>query len=500
MGGGASKGPANQSMAIKEIKERAEKLEREVDRMEQEKRDYEKQLADRASDIEKLGEINRNVEREKEALVASANNAKQDLKSAEKSMDVLRREMDEVKANASKFEATLREIKGDLIVEKEDHSAARDEIERIGQMLTEKVKEKEEVENQVKQLEEEKLELDNMLRLTSESADMYKDLSSKLMVKKPKDDTAGPSAAVPSTQAQATETKAKSEPELSRVEESKTTAQEKLIGSIVPKRAGRFKVCIISTFEDFFLERRAIKENALRPLSEWCDTNRCILEMVDLWEDMLRDQYTVMSNGFYIPSLYCQEIEDSDIVLLLLGEKYGSDLPEEICANEASARAWLNRHRSQQNRYGSVLELAAVYAAFVVGHDANLAQDLTAPRVMAYFRDPAYMSGLPESMTKNFAQEGSRQTAKLQQLKDRIAKAGYIRNGAYPDPYALSHQIVLDLQKIFESSMPKAVRSDIEVDDLTHSAFMDSHGWIGQGEKGVQLPENVTSIMERIRK
>ena len=496
MGGGASKGPANQSMAIKEIKERAEKLEREVDKMEQEKKAYEKQLADRASDIEKLGEINRNIEREKEALAAASNNAKQDLKSAEKSMDILRREMDEVKANASKFEATLREIKGDLIVEKEDHVAAREEIERIGQVLTEKVQEKEEVEKRIQQLEEEKLELDNMLRLTSESADMYKDLSSKLMVKKPKEEAPAAAPIVAAPAAKSGETKAQPKTEAPRDGDS----SEELLKSIKPKRAGRFKVCIISTFEDFFLERRAIKENAVRPLNEWCDQNGCVLELVDIWEDMLRDQYTAMSSGFYIPSLYFQEIEDADVVLLLLGEKYGTDLPEEACANEANARPWLNRHRAKKNRFGSVLELAAVYAAFVVGHDANLAQDLTPPRVLAYMRDENYILGLPESMMKHFQPEGTRQKAKLNDLKDRIRDAQLVRESAYADPYALSQKIVEDLEKMFEASMPKKAMTDIELDDLTHNAYMDAHAWVGQGEKGVQLPESVSSIMERVRK
>jgi len=185
---------------------------------------------------------------------------------------------------------------------------------------------------------------------------------------------------------------------------------------------------------------------------------------------------------------------------LLLGEKYGTDLPEEACANEANARPWLNRHRAKKNRFGSVLELAAVYAAFVVGHDANLAQDLTPPRVLAYMRDENYILGLPESMMKHFQPEGTRQKAKLNDLKDRIRDAQLVRESAYADPYALSQKIVEDLEKMFEASMPKKAMTDIELDDLTHNAYMDAHAWVGQGEKGVQLPESVSSIMERVRK
>lgn len=499
MGGGASKGAAaskDSSMAIKEIKERAEKLEREVDKLEVEKKTYEKQLADRASDIEKLGELNRNVEREREKAKADMANAQQDLKSAEKSIELLRREMDEVQANAKKFEAAMRELQGDLIVEKEDHTSAREEIARIGEMLTQSVAEKEEVEKRVEELQEEKQELDNMLRLASESADMYKDLSSKLMVKKPKDGVPAPAVAAPIVQT--SETKTKVVAEAKPVEES---SEEKLLSKLKPKQEGRFKVVIISTYEDFFLERREYEwsRKTLRPLTEWCERNNCVLEVVDVWEDMLKDQYSVMMHGFHIPALYFQEIEDADVVLVLLGEKYGSDVTEETCSNEATVRTWLNKHRAQHNRYGSVLELACVYASFVVGKDNNLPEEYTAPRVLTYIRDPSFVQGLPEAMTKHFSAEGTKQTAKLEQLKARLTKAGLVRNANYADPHALSGQLTEDLLAIFGKSQPKVI-SDIELDLLTHQAFMDTHKWIGQGEKGVQLPDDVSSIMERIRK
>jgi chemotaxis protein histidine kinase CheA len=497
MGGGASKGAAagaNQTMAIKEIKERAEKLEREVEKLEQEKKAYEKQLADRASDVEKLGEINRNAEREKKAVEEATSKAKVDLRSAEKAMEVMRREMEDLKSNSSKFEASLRELKGDLIVEKEDHMAAREEIDRIGQMLTEKEAIVTEKEMRLQELEEEKKELDNMLRLASESADMYKDLSSKLMVKKPKEEAA-PAAAAPVIMPKAGD---KSKPQVEAAK-AEVSSEEKLLEKLELKQPGRFKVVIISTFEDFFLERKALKENTVRPLNDWCDQNECVLEMVDLWEGMLRDQYTTMTHGFHIPSLYFAEIEDADVVLVLLAERYGADITDETCANEAIVRSWMNGHRSQHNRYGSILELASVYASFIVGHDSNLPKHLRAPRVITYIRDPAYIQGLPEQMTKHFVQESQKQTAKLEQLKARVAKAGLVRNASYADPHALSHQVFEDLLQIFSRSQPKAP-SGIEIEITTHTAYMDGHAWIGQGEKGVQLPESVISIMERIRK
>jgi hypothetical protein len=159
----------------------------------------------------------------------------------------------------------------------------------------------------------------------------------------------------------------------------------------------------------------------------------------------------------------------------------------------------MSRHRAQHNRFGSILELATIYAAFVIGQDSSLAEDLIAPRVLTYIRDPAFVQGLPDAMSKHFGQEGVKQAAKLEQLKARLEKKGAIRNAKYSDPHALSVFLLEDLQQIFEKSQPKRI-DDIELDLMTHNAFMDAHQWIGQGVKGVQLPDSVNSIMERVRK
>eukprot|EP00961_Rhodomonas_salina_P174383 2351699-Rhodomonas_salina.2 len=66
------------------------------------------------------------------------------------------------------------------------------------------------------------------------------------------------------------------------------------------------------------------------------------------------------------------EIEDADVNIVLLGERYGQDLPEDLVAPEATVRPWLNRHHANNRKFGSVLEIAAVYAAFFCGQDASM--------------------------------------------------------------------------------------------------------------------------------
>jgi chromosome segregation ATPase len=77
MGGGASKkaGPAPASTAIKEARAKAQQLEKELEKIEQEKREQQKALQDRLNDIEALGEINRQLQRANEKLKEEAKKA-----------------------------------------------------------------------------------------------------------------------------------------------------------------------------------------------------------------------------------------------------------------------------------------------------------------------------------------------------------------------------------------------------------------------------------------
>jgi hypothetical protein len=69
MGSGASrtKTPAT-SLAVKESRAKAAQLEKELEKLEAEKVDLSKELSGRLSDIEKLGELNRTLERNNKKL------------------------------------------------------------------------------------------------------------------------------------------------------------------------------------------------------------------------------------------------------------------------------------------------------------------------------------------------------------------------------------------------------------------------------------------------
>ena len=69
MGSGASKAPAI-SLAVKESRAKAAQLEKELEKLEAEKAQLSKELAARSSDIEKLGELNRVLEKNNSKLLA----------------------------------------------------------------------------------------------------------------------------------------------------------------------------------------------------------------------------------------------------------------------------------------------------------------------------------------------------------------------------------------------------------------------------------------------
>ena len=200
MGGGSSKVPET-SLAIKEARSKAASLEAELARVELERSELESRINDRGLDIEKLGQINIDLTKQVERLGKDVNQAKEDGTNADKGLESLRKEQGEIKKAAAKMEAELRELKGELIVEKEDHGQAREEVERVGQMLTEIMQSKDEVEGRIRSIEEERDQATMLLRAATESMDMYKDLSSKLMHKKkdesaPKPAPGGPQAPV----------------------------------------------------------------------------------------------------------------------------------------------------------------------------------------------------------------------------------------------------------------------------------------------------------------
>ena len=71
MGSGASRSKAPAiSLAVKESRAKAAQLEKELERVEAEKLQLSKELANRSSDIEKLGEMNRILERNNQKLMA----------------------------------------------------------------------------------------------------------------------------------------------------------------------------------------------------------------------------------------------------------------------------------------------------------------------------------------------------------------------------------------------------------------------------------------------
>eukprot|EP00960_Hanusia_phi_P069415 767086-Hanusia_phi.AAC.5 len=497
-------------------------MDQEVRRLEQEKQVLEEQLTAKNSDIEKLGELNRNLEREKENLANETQNSVralkiEDQKSAEKSISELKKEIETVRAQFFRLEAELRDTKGELNIEKEEHGNSRNEIERVGKMLTEAIAEKEQVENKMKSIQEEKDEIEGLLRAAKESSDLSVEQADA------EEDIVGRGCCNETRRGFDLAFKTSGKESSSSVkEETKEASLKKVVekvdldnlAAIKPKMTGRVKICIVSTFEDFFMERDLVRKEVYAKLAAVCETRNIVLELVDLWEGVhkqnvstlihksvgsLVDSRLTCLGSFHAGSLYFKEIEDSDIVVILLGERYGQDIGEEVGARESASRAWLQRHRAQSSSYGSTLHLAAMYAAFYCGTDNSLPSYFQPCRTLAYFRDPAFINGLPEGMMQHFEAENGRSASKLTALKEKLKGAGVVREEAYADPQVVCNLLLEDLRSIIHKSFAESF-SRFDRAASVNESFMDTHAWIGQGGRGLPLPEEVNTMMERIRR
>eukprot|EP00961_Rhodomonas_salina_P083236 1118231-Rhodomonas_salina.1 len=95
-------------------------VEQELEKAKQEKEEMQQTIQQRnpptrlvdtfgLADIDRLGELNRTLQRSNESLEKEQSNMKEDVKGAEQSLAELRAEVDNIKKQASKFEAESRE-------------------------------------------------------------------------------------------------------------------------------------------------------------------------------------------------------------------------------------------------------------------------------------------------------------------------------------------------------------------------------------------------------
>ncbi len=414
---------------------------------------------------------------------------KDEVASADSSVDAIKSEMEMVRKQATKYESELRDLKGELIVVREEYVEAKDEVERVGQLLTNTMVDKEAAEKAVLSVEEEKDLLEQMLRAVTESESTYKELSTKLITKRKTDAEKDSSKTLLKA--------GSSVKQMGKQNSVKAIQPENADDPITLKLAGRLKICVVSTFEDFFVEREINSRVVFEPLIAWCDERGYVCDIVDLWSGMSGNE-NPFSSGFQMASMYCDEIRTADLVLVLLDSRYGNDIGEELGSSQTACRPWLSAQRNSAGWYGSTLEIAAVYAAFYCGRDTSEPIGSSPVRTLVYIRDPDYVKGLPDAVTSRFVPEGIRSFTKLSALKERLFSVGLVRDDAYRDPEMLASALKDNLFSLCSKSLPP--RDNLEKLTGMHDAYMDQHIWLGQGSKGRALPESVDAILERIRK
>src|SRR5712672_879049 len=177
------------------------------------------------------------------------------------------------------------------------------------------------------------------------------------------------------------------------------------------------RVFVSSTFRDMHAERDHLVKVVFPALRERLEAHRVHLIDIDLRWGVTREQ----AENDQVLDLCLRQIDDCRPFFIgILGERYGwvpQNLPAEAVLG---SYGWLQHHTGK-----SVTELEILHGVL---NDAEMRG-----RAFFYFRDPAAVVGIPESLSRAiYVETEAIWIRKLAELKDRIRGAGV----PVMDPYS----------------------------------------------------------------
>ncbi|MEW6386990.1 MAG: tetratricopeptide repeat protein [Thermodesulfobacteriota bacterium] len=239
------------------------------------------------------------------------------------------------------------------------------------------------------------------------------------------------------------------------------------------------RVFVSSTFRDMQEERDHLVKHVFPELRRRCRERAVEFVEVDLRWGVTEEQ---ANRGEVLP-ICLREIELCRPYFIgLLGERYGW-VPEKIDPRLVEEQPWLAEHWEH-----SVTELEILHGV--------LRNPEMAKRSYFYFRDPAYLEGLPPERRPDFSSEGPAAQAKLVRLKDRIRESGLPLWEDYPHPQALGELILEDLWCAIDREYPAGeVPDPLDREAAEHEAFALSRAkvYIGRQEYYDRLDKHAAS-------
>jgi nephrocystin-3 len=196
------------------------------------------------------------------------------------------------------------------------------------------------------------------------------------------------------------------------------------------------RIFISSTFRDMQEERDELVKNVYPELKELCLKRGVHLTFVDLRWGITDEQAEL---GRVIP-LCLQEIDNCRPFFVgILGERYGW-VPEELDPQLFGAYPWLRAHGQ--------ISMTEMEIRHGVLNDPSLA-----PHAFFYFRDPAYITGLPAHQQTQYRDQDPALAAKLKALKTEIQGTACSVRVNYATPQSLADLVRAGLQRLIEAEL-----------------------------------------------
>ena len=255
------------------------------------------------------------------------------------------------------------------------------------------------------------------------------------------------------------------------------------------------RVFISSTFRDMHAERDYLVRVVFPELRERCAKRQLHLVDMDLRWGVTEEE----AEHGKVLEIILDEIDRSrPFFIAILGERYGS-VPDKLTEDAEFAHPWLRDYPNH-----SITGLEIVHGVL---RNADLAR-----RSFFYFRDPRFISQVPESRRADFTAENPEAARKLTALKDKIRDSGrpVVENylcrwdedtGRLVDLDVFGQQVLEELWTAICAEYPEeAPEADpLAIERQMHEAFAEerSHLHIGRAEQVRRLTAYVQGTDQR---
>jgi nephrocystin-3 len=226
----------------------------------------------------------------------------------------------------------------------------------------------------------------------------------------------------------------------------------------MPAADRSIRVFISSTFRDMQAERDELVKRVFPHLRKLCEDRGVTFTEVDLrWGVTEEDA----SEGRVLPICLAEIERCRPFFIGLLGERYGW-VPQRIPDELIERQPWLAEHGQK-----SVTELEILYG---VVNNPEMAS-----RASFYFRDPAYVDGLPTEQRKEFREQDPQRRARLAALKEQVRQGAFACRENYPNPQTLGKWVLEDLTAVIDQLFPASeVLDPLDREAAEHEAFARS--------------------------